>query len=292
MKATFRNAAIGCVLLAACGRSPSKTDGGPITGPIALDDYADAVVTAICQRAVDCSLYPDVATCAATRDIVGSGPVDAIALVKSGRAHYDPAAAAACIDALPRECWAEIDWMFAEWRFFATPLCRRVFQGTVPPGGACCNSAECTTEVCFAVGGCSLEPLVPVGGTCDNVNLLCDVGRECGTDSKCAVPPPSGVILPDEGQPCDWNIPNPCRRFDDYCDPDTDVCTRRIQPGAPCTSIEFPCVRYAGCTNGVCTSSPGLGAYCAAEGACIGGLTCINNVCSAWPTPSPGTCGL
>jgi len=193
---------------------------------------------------------------------------------------------------LPRECWDEIDWMFAEWRFFATPLCRRVFQGTVPPGGACCNSAECTTEVCFAVGGCSLEPLVPVGGTCDNVNLLCDVGLECGTDSKCAVPPPSGVILPDEGQPCDWNIPNPCRRFDDYCDPDTDVCTRRIQPGAPCTSIEFPCVRYAGCTNGVCTSSPGLGAYCAAEGACIGGLTCINNVCSAWPTPSPGTCGL
>ncbi len=323
MRATVWKAAIGCgVVLAGCGGGSSHPDGGLTGGGVALDDYASAVVTAICQRAVDCSLYPNVATCAATRGIADGTPNLAfeVDIVKQGLARYDPVAAAACLDALPRTCWTLSDWNLEKWQFFATSICRKVFTGAVPPGGACCGGIMCTTQMCNVGGSCAPEPLVSLGGHCDsNANLQCDFDLVCSPEGRCegllpigascpdvtwqVCAPPAGCPIagptpgictarPDEGEPCDFNDPNPCLRLDDYCDPDTDICTRRIPAGAPCTSINvYPCVRFAPCTNGVCTPAPALGDPCRSDGTCFD-LRCVDNVCSPWPTAAPGVCGL
>jgi hypothetical protein len=317
VKAAFRKAMV-CAVLAGCsgGAGSGGPDGGPRTGSIALDDYADAVVNAVCERAVDCSLFPDVATCLASTGVVPIKPVEAADLVKSGLAQYDPVAAAACLDALPRRCWTQYDWLFEQAQFFGMAICRKVFQGTLPGSAPCCSGAECVSELCGGPGFCEPERLVPVGGRCDsNARLYCEFGLLCSPEGICEAPLPAGancadqpwqqcelpsycssaaagsstpgicMTIPDEGEPCDGVALRPCLRFDDYCDLDTDVCTRRLPPGAACHDILFSyqCVSYAACIDGVCKSQPGLGEACRPEMPCMAGLPCVNNVCSPAP---------
>jgi hypothetical protein len=343
VNAAFRKALV-CAIFAGCsgsaapggpdggpggpGGGPGGPDGGLGSGSIALDDYADAVVTAVCQRAVECSLYPDVATCAATKHAADGKPVEVAALVKSGIAQYDPVAAAACLDALPRECWDQTNWFLTQWQFFTTAICRKVFKGTLAASAPCCLGIECVSELCGGTVGsafCEPEPLVPLGGHCDaNAFLYCDYGLLCSPEGACAAPLPIGAncaeqpwqqceapsfcssaamgssmpgictALPDEGESCDSTALQPCRRFDDYCDADADVCTRLLPLGAAChrngTTGSYNCVPYAVCVDGVCVSELGPGGSCTIGGIgtpCMDGLPCMNSVCSAASPPTP-----
>lgn len=316
VEAVFRKAMV-CAVLAGCsgGAGSGGLDGGHGTGPIAVDDYADAVIAAVCERAVDCSLYPDFATCVAARKDVSANLVNVADFVRTGVTQYDPVAAAACLDALPRNCWRQYDWFLVQKQFLETAICRKVFKGTLPGSAPCCSGIECVSELCG--GRCQPEPLVQVGGHCDgNTLLFCEYGLLCSPEGICEAPLPIGAncadqpnrqceppsycssaamgssmpgictVDPDEGEPCDWNLSN-CLRLDDYCDSETGVCTRRLPPGAPCTVLSSPCVPYGGCNNDVCDSRAGLGEACIIATGCIDVLPCVNNVCSPSPAPVP-----
>jgi len=339
VKAAFWKA-MACAILAGCssGAATGGHDGGPGgsggggggaggtgAGSIALDDFADAVVTAVCQRAVDCSLYPDVATCAATTYAAEGKPVEVAALAKSGVTQYDPVAAAACLAALPHDCWYSYDWFLAKWQFFNTEICRKVFKGTVAGTGRCCSGIECVSQLCSVdVGACDATPLVSLGGHCDqSASLYCDFGLLCSPEGTCTAPLPIGAncadqpwqvceapsacssaaagssmpgictALPDEGEACDETSPQACRRVDDYCDTGTNVCTRRLPPGAACqrnTAIgSYNCVAYAVCVDGICVSELGPGGSCTIGGLgtpCMDGFPCMNNVCSPASPPT------
>jgi hypothetical protein len=319
--AAFRRAIVG-VVLGGCsaGAGSAGPDGGPRTGPVPVDDFSDAVVKAICERAVDCSLYPDLATCVAANRDANIYPVNAADFVKSGVTQYDPVAAAACLDALPRKCWTRSDWLLEEQQFLDSAICRKVFKGTVAGSGPCCANIECVSESCGTTG-CLRDPFVPVGGHCDpNAGLFCDYDLLCSPEGKCEALLPIGancadqpwqqceapsacssaatgssmpglciVALPDEGERCDSTNPGACLRLDDYCDPFTDLCTRLLPVGAVCDGVRTLCVRYAGCISGVCASRPGLSDACSIEAPCIDGLSCVNGICAPSPAPTP-TC--
>jgi len=316
VRAVVRRATV-CAILAGCsGGSSGRSDGGPLTGPIAIDDFPSAVATAICQRAVDCSFYPDVATCIAT-NVARNIPADAAYVVKHGMADYDPVAAAACVEALPRGCWNQGgDWFLTELGFLETAICRRPFTGKVPGGGACCSGYECASQLCGVTGTCDPIPLSPLGGPCGTNPPSCDFDLSCSPEGKCEAHLPVGAncaaqdwqlceepagcptagggspmpgicfVLPDRGEACDGWPSGRCLRLDDYCDASTGVCTPQLQPGAACSVPGAPCVRYADCTNGVCTSLSGPGGACTPDRPCITGFPCVNNVCTLPAAPT------
>src|SRR5262249_5808626 len=158
---------------------------------------------ALCERAVDCSLYPDLATCAAT-NIAGGTPEEGVNVVKQGNATYDPVAAAACVDALPRKCWTQSDWFLEQLQFLALPICRRAFTGRAPAGGACCSAFgyEPPTDSCSGVG--AAQALSPLGAPCvQNGPAYGDYDLLCSPEGKCEAHLPIGANCADqEWQQC------------------------------------------------------------------------------------------
>lgn len=302
--------------------TPHDGGDGPVVVSVPVDDFLPALRNAICERAVACSQQPDVPTCLATRIVSeGFGVPAWISSVKRGGARFDAAVAAACLDAIPRECLVvEPGWQLTQWlgRYLQTPPCLAAFVGTVQPNERCESTIECANKHCGggspcpgggAIGACRPSPdFQAPGAACDGLDALCEFDATCGPDGICLGPLPAGspcgepaqpacvrgtmcmsadgtapytcVTMPATGEACDAS--GRCGRIDDYCEPTTNVCTRRPKPGESCTSNE--CVVYASCEGFVCKARGTIGASCDNSlHPCVPDLPCTGGVCAAAP---------
>jgi hypothetical protein len=302
------------------GTAQDGGDSAVVSGSV--DEFLPAVRNAICERAVACLQHPDVATCLATNIVAdGFGVAAWVSSVKRGGAHFDPAAAAACLDAIPRECLVvEPGWQLTQWlgRYLWTPPCLAAFVGSVQPNQRCESTVECANKHCGggspcpgggAIGACRPSPNYQApGATCDGLDALCQFDATCGPDGICLGPLPAGsscgdtsqscvrgtscrsangmapyfcVRKPATGEACE-DSGMPCARIDDYCDATTNVCVRRRTPGESCVQSE--CAIYASCQSFVCTSKGKIGEACDNSlRPCVPDLPCVGGVCSAAP---------
>jgi hypothetical protein len=303
------------------GTPKDMGDGAVVGAPV--DDFLPAVRNAICERAVACLQHPDVATCLATRIVSDGFGVPAwVSSVKRGGARFDPAAAAACLDAIPRECLlVDPEWQLTQWlgRYLRTPPCLAAFVGSVQPNQRCESTIECANKHCGggspcpgggAIGACRPAPdFQAPGATCDGLESLCEFDATCGPDGICLGPLPAAsscgaadrpcarattctsadgmapyfcVSKPATGEACEVSGPMPCARMDDYCDATTNVCARRRKPGESC--VQYDCVIYASCQNFVCKPLGNIGEACDNNlHPCVPDLPCVGGVCSPAP---------
>lgn len=305
------------------GTPQDAGDGAVVGSPV--DEFPLAARNAICERAVACSQHPDVATCLATRVVSdGFGILPAwVSSVKRGGARFDPVAAGACLDAIPRECLViDPGWQLTQWlsQYLMTPPCLAAFVGSVEPNQRCESTIECANKHCGggspcpgggAIGVCRPSPAFQApGATCDGLDSLCEFDATCGPDGICLGPLAAGsscgnpwevcargtactsadgmapyvcVRKPATGEACEAGGSKSCARIDDICDATTNVCTRRRKPGESCAQND-DCVIYATCEGFVCKSRGKLGDACDNSlHPCVPDLPCVGGVCSAAP---------
>jgi hypothetical protein len=279
--------------LFACSSGSGGGNGMPI------DDLVTEAAAADCATAVRCHFVSDAALCMAVY-----GPLlarqlfndfgAAVASAKAGKAHYDGAAARACLDATKnKDCAAT-----------STPaVCDQVFTGTVPNGARCINDVVCVP------GSFCARPTsdtAPCDGTCTPADTLCNKDSQCTggrvcdwsmstvtSMGTCANPVAPGAAE----QSCGTN--NGCAPGL-YCS-STSVCTAPAHAGEPCNGARngFPCadallcVRSADGTSSTCMAAAAKGEACATTGQCGGPLTSLgcdptSHVCV--DLPSSGAC--
>jgi hypothetical protein len=275
-------------------------------------------VLAYCTPLVGCGVFVDLPTCQAGVGFIWQQTMlTAVGEVGRGTVLYDPAAAAACIAGVPRDCTVTSANVGGESPapldlFHQIVACGGAFTGTAvrycevygldcPPGNYCQvgPSYNPNRNGC-GLGTCQLQNLTPhqLGEDCID-NHLCQPPAVCipATTPICALPPA-------EGAACDVSSAFPCLRLDDYCRVDgsgtTGTCVPRLGAGAACTvslddagilTTPDPCQLDARCTNDgtasgatTCVPLPGLGAVCpmtlTGGDQCIRqGLFCTNNAC-------------
>jgi hypothetical protein len=298
--------------------SDGGTDGAVTTDPV--DDFLPAVRNAICERAVACLEFPDVATCLMTPAIGDGYGVEAwVSSVKRGNARFDPTAAAVCLDSIPRDCLVvDPEWQFTRWlwQYLVTPPCLAAFIGTAQPNEVCGSTVECANKHCGggspcpgggAIGVCRPSPDYQApGATCDGIDALCEFDAMCGPDGTCLGPLPMGASCSDTTPPCargticqspDGVQPRTCVNMPatgaacDATDPrpcaridDTCDTTTNV-----CTRRRKPgqpctqneCVAYADCESGVCTMLPVVGQACSGIRPCVRDILCMGSVCTA-----------
>jgi hypothetical protein len=278
-----------------------------------LGDFRAGYMDALCSFAVRCRVAPDEATCRGAYDVIAPNAVLAVAVseaARTSRLGYDPAAAAACLETL-----RDLPCDSRSSPFIGEPACGAVFVAKVPLGGPCVIDEECTSGWCYPsdpnvgpqclLGTCmQQQPDVAIGGSCEggrncvagalcNSDLVCAVpldtlGAPCSTNDDCAAPlvcdtqgcqpqaATGGACTPGRIQPCvDYN--------GTYCDPTTQVCTKRGEVGDPCvpddvTGLEQLCPVYSFCDRVTmkCTLPGARGAPCATDvvAPCLGVLQC------------------
>ena len=144
------------LILGGCssGKGTPQDGGDGAVAGASVDDFLPAVRNAICERAVACLQHPDVATCLATRIVSGGFGIPAwVSSVKRGGARFDPAAAAACLDAIPRACLVvEPGWQLTQWlgRYLTTTPCLAAFVGSAQPNERCESTMSAPTSTAEA----------------------------------------------------------------------------------------------------------------------------------------------
>jgi hypothetical protein len=298
---------------AGCG---GEGDGSP-TGPI---EGEEEIAAAWCETLVRCDLYPDVAACLASIDVVGD---DLRAAFEAGHVSYDAGAAAACRAMLAGIACEELSG--------AQDLTAcAAWDGTVPDGGECASGAECQSGGCdpgacdpalsCCTGSCAAPELdegVPVGADCTidacAADAYCDLDAapptcralialdqpciegECAVDLYCRITEPTsgtGVCsaLPAEGEECDPAYPV-CARGDNWCDPADSTCHELSTVGEACDEVSDNCVPYAWCSpEGRCAALPGAGEPCEDWPPCLGDLECVDDTCAAAPPDDEEGC--
>lgn len=215
-------AAIGC-MPSRDARAPGGGGGGGGggTGPIAAEDFPEALAAAYCRYLYQCdpwyaldeffsffySSHPDavlmlrdeaLCTSVLTRILEDDAP-DLQALldtVRDGSVQYDATLGRSCIDVLMASCTS----MVRSWR--DVPECDLAFRPTLGERGRCTLSSECETGWCD-----NSPPNCP--GYCRPPPRFCGIAGDCVGDEVCLTPlgeercasiawgPDAG-----EGQPC------------------------------------------------------------------------------------------
>ncbi len=282
--------------------------GGDSSSGVPIEELSADLAASYCEGRVECGAFSDHATCMSAGFLhLPLYPLDQlIAGVATGRLEYDASAAQECIDALTAPNCS----------FVGAPVdpqgaCERVFAGTVALGADCYANQECVGEAdcpnfdirSCVVGTCAALPAVAGegescnGNTCDT-GLYCDsvlrcvpflaAGQACGTGDQCVegfycetinVDSPVCTMIPDTNEACVFF----CRQYGDYCGPD-DTCQPKLLVGSDCAGSFNACVSYAACVSDVCVGRPTVGEPCQPlDAPCMGGLSCPNGVCEAWP---------
>jgi hypothetical protein len=302
---------------AGCGGAPA---GGAALGPVPLDQLTSALLDAECVRDVRCHSVSDVPLCHqlyAAMNIAfipgalvgltpeGNGRADfnsvaaIVAAASAGKAHYDPAAARACLDAVAAvNCGA-----IREGPPALGGACQNVFTGTVANGGACIHDLECVAgSFCADTGTCS--GTCTLGGPNCNFDSQCASGELCdfggsttASAGRCMAAAPPGAA----GEACGTNFR--CQA-DVYCT-FGGTCQAAGQEGQPCDLVANPFTVCAGglmCvpddtrTTGTCMKPAAEGETCQLEAQCGGiitSLTCdeIQHRCVDWKPGGPCTHG-
>jgi hypothetical protein len=260
--------------LAGCGRTAldsrgAEADAGIVPAKGTSSDFLDTFPRAWCQYQVTCRLSPSVEQC--LLDHFDSGQpfrIEVSRAIDSGRFVYNPAKGALCAKAFAT---APCSLAGAAPGSPIVVACAGMLEGTVPPGGDCVYSDECTSHNCItrACGDtCCL-------GSCadsSDVGASCTDPTACFPDNYCAA-----------GQAPTTNGPTPgtgtCQRFLGLgescgtklcqrglaCDPRTGTCAAPVKDGQPCWPDGARCDNQGSFCNGapgVCQPAGGPGASC------------------------------
>lgn len=290
------------VPFAACD-GEETVDGQELT----IESFAEIYQDARCDYVVRCGFAPDAKTC---HDVIipDQAVLQGVGWVVFGTLGFDQSAAKSCIDSFSS---APCD----EQNFFQTVPegCLKAFTGRGGKGAPCFVSGfgpeqyrfaecadgfgcappmECDSACC--VGSCQPKPAgIPIGqectegpcvidGWCDNgmcvarakANESCSGANSCvpgyACDGKC-------FKQSDRAEVCNPNLSvNPCKNYNDICDPDSKKCVALPEAGKACiVNGTFPggmCARYSSCLEGKCVRLPTAGEDC--TGACMAELRC------------------
>lgn len=232
----------GCV---PCG-GPSPSDASsdafhswcrwpePARPPVQADEYCSEYARATCEQAACCG-WLDLAQRSACQAAVASR-CDRHYGVKldAGQLHIDGARARGCFGLIAAGCEPGGALALA---------CDRLFDGA-PAGASCSFNNDCASRVCARAPAetCpTCQPLVPLGGECDDWPRLCDEGLRCapadGGTSTC-------VVKYADGQGCAVNdecLAGRCS-FPPVDDGGASGRTCGLAPiGAPCSSLAGGC---------------------------------------------------
>jgi hypothetical protein len=313
------------VVLAVCDAvGCGSSSGGAATGPVPLDLFASALVDAECARDVRCGVVSDLALCHQlyTAGIPGFTPgvlvglnpwvyaradfnsVPAIvAAVNAGKAHYDPVAARACLNAAA----AVACNLIRDWPASLGGVCRKAFTGTIAVGDHCISDLECLPGsfcapginacdgICTSAGAyCNFDEQCPGAQACQAMALGQNTGAPAGGSCVTAVPPGAA------GQSCGTSV---------LCQPDLycagGACMPTSQEGQPCIANVDPSGGCAGgliCVsddlgaNATCLKPAASGASCQFKAQCGGmfsSLACdeTQHRCAAWVAGGPCNLG-
>ena len=257
-------------------------DGGG--GAIPFSQFEPTALAAVCRLAVLCRAYPDQATCMTAEqtephyyDTLGQD-------IASGKVIYDGASGRACIDAINALSSCSRNVLATAG---VTPVCDKIFTGTVAAGGACFFSAECVGDgTCLSTGSCSSDQCC--AGTCQAGTVTVQLGDNClggvatcAAGTVCLADPTTGVetcqnpvgaggactssnacsvglycdlgsmtckALLATGGVCDPSLNSQdCENDYDRCDISTSLCTSPLDVGSTCANSTQSCVSYASC---------------------------------------------
>ncbi len=291
------------VLIGACGG----------TGAVSLDDYQAARRDAVCQYLVKCGNLESVDTCRANfGSVFGRFSASDRAAFDMGKAMFDGAAAATCLDAIAtRSC----DTTSRSARVLPD-ACDQIASGTLAGGASCaqdieCSSLHCDVPACnlaCCTGTCGGDAPVTAklgescaSAKCDSTSY-CDAktttcialqpeGAACASESACdfglaCVIRDGGQLcaaLPKLGEACtDY-----CREQGTTCSATTKTCAKQGNQGAACmTSLDCSLFYFCDTTN-QCTSDRVVGTACHFGDVCAGA-----GFCDAPSTNAMGTCVL
>lgn len=297
---------LGVFLLSACGGGGGKA--------IPLENLDEAVKKAFCDLEIDCGRVTDRASCDGlyTEDVP-----QLLASVRAGKIRYDGSATAECLAAFSTACsMPQTD----------DAACDAAFKGQVAVGGACLTAIECASERCDNARSCDgtvaccrgvcLEalPTIAVGAPCSGTEATCGKGAYCDYVASPGVSTCKLIGMKAEGQTCDGarscagglycsdtkvctkppkrgEACDPteylCNIYQDYCDPETRVCTARRAVGEACNSSSA-CRAEAHCdvdATKLCVADGDEGEACLGA-SCRSSLECQNGLCVK-PAPDP-----
>jgi hypothetical protein len=292
------------------GTGSGGTSSGPGT-PVAAAALGSTLANAYCPSIAACCASAGIAQDPSSCTTTLRTQLDAQISLQLGnpKIAYDAAAAGRCVEAYRAAASACTDRALSDQ---VHRLCQ-VFSGTVPPGGACATSKECTspatgyascdTAVCvvhpddFNSNSVHAKAGEPCSSTCSgdahssacsgtastsstaSASCWLEDGLYCAADNTCQA-------TPKIGQPCaDLN----------YCEAaghcESGTCVADTATGA-CTSTDG-CIATAYCDS---SSSP---AHCAPRKAnleacnndeeCLGGQ-CEQDHCRNWSVATPASC--
>lgn len=281
--------------LAACGGG----SGGGAGNPVPLDGLVAQTTAVACARNTRCHFVSDTALCMAVygpgiyeRQLFGDFGA-AVATAKAGKAHYDGAAARACLDAIQNGACTDT----------TTPAtCDQVFTGTVPDGGRCINDVACVPGSFCARPTSDTAPcdgICTAGGTMCNRNSGCSGGKVCDTtmgtamsSGSCVTPVAAGAAR----EACGTN--NSCASGL-FCS-SSGVCTAPAHAGEPCLGVRngfacaegLVCLRSADGTSSTCAAVAAKGEACTSSAQCGGSLTSLgcdptSHLCVDLPSSGP-----
>jgi len=299
---------------AAPGDSDTGSGGGDtaVAGSIPLEQFASAVAEATCAAIAKCSLgwqFSSLAACKSFYEFAAQGEggdINPAALVKAGKATYDPVAAAKCIAEITKSC---------------NPLkkkipaaCAQMIKGTTKDGSPCDGSSECASGWCNKAakpncpGVCT--PAADLGGACDGNDackgdLTCN-GLKCGqptggkagaacSPSSCDAglwckdpdgPASSCTALGDLGTACDKNQPS-CKAglwCAEAAGGETK-CVAQAKIGEACPPVSGSAGPF-GVQAGPCPA----GARCVMTAGKVGGATCMPVVKQGEACTAEGQC--
>ena len=261
--------------LGACSSEDSETAAGHgQAATVAREDFVEAWAAAVCESLRGCcqamSAPYDAQGC---KDLMIGGLGEDLAVaVNSSKAEYDSAQAATCI-AQGKEFAAGCGATTVS----APAACDKVFQGTVPAGGACTASEECAapaggTAHCEMTdeftGVCMAEARGALGDPCSSTCSSGEGGGFCSGFAGPAAPPAPGA--PNSTSSASAT----CHQEDGlYCNAETMLCEASLSIGSPCTDA-LECATGAACLQGVCGPPSGLDGPCDWDMDCGDGLYC------------------
>ncbi len=192
-------------LASAVALLPSACGGNGHAAPMSAADFEDRFRDVVCQRHVACGWFEDRETCLGSMHWDESPVAD----VDAGKATFDGAAAAACLNAIgttPSTCKYSVDPAG-----LAIPKCSNVFQGTLDLGASCGYSGQCASGSCdvgrcggsCCQGTCVASTVrVALGDPCSPVGPPCIDGAFCRWISNASGEVGTCGPIVAEGQPC------------------------------------------------------------------------------------------
>lgn len=259
-----------------------KPDAGPFDagfGAVAIEDWCRTDATAQCLRSARCTrLDSTFFNACLTRKLLLCDEVALTRGVHEGRLSYEPAAAAACINA------------YASGSCEGVPApCANLFKGKVAPDGGCTLEEECDSAQGFCdpyTFACPQRclPWLKTAESCSDFRTQCNPAADSCQIGDAG----TSVCLPHRvaGQPCVSF--SDCR--DDLVCVNSQCVSYRAKEGEVCgVSSGYPyCDDSTFCRQmqvttgtpppGTCERRPGLGGTCVGYGTCLPALHCSSSL--------------